>query len=50
LGHGKSKWKSLFISNDAIHVQVEGAKEDKNAEGIDTLKANDYMCGVHDVW
>jgi hypothetical protein len=40
----------LFISNDAIHVQVEGGKEDNNAKSINTLQINDYMCGVHDVW
>jgi len=36
------------ISNDVINVQVEG-EEDGNAEGIDTPKANDYLCAVHDV-
>jgi hypothetical protein len=50
LGLGKSKWKSFFISNDVIHVQVEGRGEDNNAKGIGTSKVNDYMCGVHDVW
>jgi len=49
LGHGKSKWKSLLISNDAIHVQIEGGGEDNTTKGIDTLEANDYMCVVHDV-
>jgi hypothetical protein len=50
LGRGKSRWKALFISNDAIHVQVKGGGEDNNAKGINTLKDNDYLCVVHDVW
>jgi hypothetical protein len=50
LGHGKSKWKSFFISNDVIHVQVERGGEYNIVEGIDTPEANDYMCVVHDVW
>jgi hypothetical protein len=46
----KSKWKSFFISNDAIHVEVKGGGENNNVEGINTSKDNDYMCVVHDVW
>ncbi len=42
--------QTLFIFNDAIHVQVEGGGEDSNVEGIDTPEVNDYMCVVHDVW
>jgi hypothetical protein len=38
-----------MIFNDVIHVQVEGG-EDGNAEGIDTLETDDYLCVVHDVW
>jgi len=49
-GHGKLRWKVLIISNDAIHVQVEKRRENAIVEGIDTPKANDYMCVVHDVW
>jgi hypothetical protein len=41
--------QAFLISNDAIHVQVEGGWEDSNAKGIDTLETNDYMCAVHDV-
>jgi hypothetical protein len=37
-----------MISNDVIHVRVEGGKE-SNAESIGTPKADDYMCAVHDV-
>jgi hypothetical protein len=37
-----------MISNDAIHVQAEGGK-DNNAKGIGTSKVNDYLCVVHDV-
>jgi hypothetical protein len=39
----------LFISNDAIHVQVEGGGEESNAKCIGTLETNDYLCAVHDV-
>jgi hypothetical protein len=46
LGPGKSKWKSLLISNDVIHVQVEGGGKDNNVEGIGTLEVNDYLCGA----
>jgi len=46
----RGKWKTLIIFNDAIHVQVEGGGEDSNVGGINTLKANDYLCVVHDVW
>jgi hypothetical protein len=46
LGCGKSKWKSLFISNDVIHVQVERGGEDNNAKNIGTLKVNDYVWGA----
>ncbi len=49
-GHGKPKWKTLMIYNDAIHVQVEKGGKDNNAKGIGTLEANDCMCAVHDVW
>jgi len=50
LGRGKSKWKSLLIFNDAIHVQVEGGGGDNSVEGIDTPETNDYLYVVHDVW
>jgi hypothetical protein len=46
---GKSKHKSLLISNDVIHVQVEGGGKDNNVKGISIAKANDYLCVVHDV-
>jgi hypothetical protein len=39
-----------MISNDAIHVQVEEGGKDDNVESINTSKANDYLCVVHDVW
>jgi len=42
------RWKTLLISNDGIHVQAK--VEDNNAEGIHTLKSNDYLRAVHDVW
>jgi hypothetical protein len=38
-----------MISNDAIHVQAKGGK-DSNVKSINTLKVDDYMCVVHDVW
>ncbi len=47
-GHGKSRWKTLMIFNDAIHVQVEKGKKDNNVEGIDTTKVVDCMCKMHD--
>jgi hypothetical protein len=37
-------------SNDAIHVQVEEGRKNVNAESIGTLKVDDCMCVVHDVW
>jgi len=46
---GKSKHKSLLISNDVIHVQVKGGGKDNNVKGISIAKANDYLCVVHDV-
>jgi hypothetical protein len=39
-----------MISNDAIHVQVEEGKKNGNVEGIDTSKADDCMCVMHDAW
>jgi hypothetical protein len=39
-----------MISNDAIHVQAEEGGEDDNVEGIGTLKVDDCLCAVHDVW
>ncbi len=42
------RWKTLLISNDGIHVQAKVGK-DNNAEGIHTLKSNDYLHAVHDV-
>ncbi len=39
-----------MIFNDAIHVQVEEGKQNGNVEGIDTSKADDYMCVMHDAW
>jgi hypothetical protein len=48
-GCGKSIWKTLIISNDAIHVQAKGGK-DNNVKCISTLKVDDCLCGVHDVW
>jgi hypothetical protein len=38
-----------MISNDAIHVQVKKGGEDGNAKTINTLKADDYLCAMHDV-
>ncbi len=49
-GCGKPRWKTLMISNDAIHVQVEEGKKNGNVEGIDTSKADDCMCVMHDAW
>jgi hypothetical protein len=43
--YGKHQWY-----NDVIHVQAEKGWEDGNVEGINTLKVDDYMCAVHDVW
>ncbi len=48
-GRAKPRWKTLMISNDAIHVQVEG-REDGNVKGIDTPKVDNSLCSVHDVW
>jgi len=38
-----------MIFNDVIHIQAEKGWEDGNAKAINTLKADDYMCVVHDV-
>jgi hypothetical protein len=38
-----------MISDDAIHFQTKGGV-DENAESINTLKANDCLCAMHDVW
>ncbi len=48
-GHGKPRWKTLMISNDAICVQAKGG-EDSNIEGINILEVDDYLYGVHHVW
>jgi len=48
-GHGKPRWKTSMIFNDAIYVQAEWG-EDDNAESIGTLEINDCLCVVHDVW
>jgi hypothetical protein len=47
--HGKSRWKTLLIYNDAIHVQVEKWGENNNAENIITPKVNNFLCTVHDL-
>jgi hypothetical protein len=47
-GHGKPRWKTLMISNDAICVQAKGG-EDSNIEGINILEVDDYLYGVHHV-
>jgi hypothetical protein len=47
-GHGKSKWKTLMISNDAIYVQAKGG-EDSNVKSINIPKVDDCLCGVHHV-
>jgi hypothetical protein len=39
-----------MIYNDAIHVQAKEGGEDGNVEGISTLKIDDCLCVVHDVW
>jgi hypothetical protein len=39
-----------MISNDVIHVQAKEGGKDSNVKGINTLKVDDYMCVVHDVW
>jgi hypothetical protein len=38
-----------MISIDAIHVQMQG-REDGNAKNIGTLKVDDCLCVMHDVW
>jgi hypothetical protein len=38
-----------MISNDTIHVQAEGGKNN-NVEGISTPKADNCLCVVHDAW
>jgi hypothetical protein len=38
-----------MISNDAIHVQAKEGGKDDNVKGINTSKANDYLCVMHDV-
>jgi hypothetical protein len=50
LGCGKSRWKTSMISNDAIHVQVKEVGKNSNVESIGTLKVDDCLCVVHDVW
>jgi hypothetical protein len=45
----KPRWKTS-ISNDVIFVQTKEGKENSNVEGIGTLKVDDYLCAVHDVW
>jgi hypothetical protein len=48
-GHGKPRWKTSMISNDAIHVQAKKWGKDNNVEGIITPKVDDYLCVMHDV-
>lgn len=38
-----------MISNDTIHVQAKGGKNN-NVESISTLEVDDCLCVVHDVW
>jgi hypothetical protein len=38
-----------MISNDAIHVQMQGL-EDNNVKNIGTLKVDDCLYVMHDVW
>jgi hypothetical protein len=49
-GMSKPRWKTLMISKDAIHVQVKKGGKDDNVEGIDTSKAGDHMCAMHDAY
>ncbi len=49
-GCGKPRWKTLMISNDAIHVQAEERRKDGKVESIGTLEVDDYLCVVHDAW
>ncbi len=44
-GHGKPKWKTLMIFNDAICVQAKGG-EDSNVEGMSTSKVDDCLWGA----
>jgi hypothetical protein len=39
-----------MIFNDAIHVQAKERGKYSNVKSINTLKVDDYMCVVHDVW
>jgi len=48
--HGKSRWKTLLISDVAIHVQIEKGGEDSNVKNIGTPKVNDCFCAMHNVW
>jgi len=48
-GHGKPRWKTSMIFNDAIHVQAKWG-EDDNVESIGTLEINDCLCVMYDVW
>jgi len=48
-GHGKSRWKTLMIFNDAIFVQVQKGREDNNVKSINTPEVDDCLCGVHHV-
>jgi len=38
-----------MIFNDAIHVQIEGGKNN-NVEGINNPKTNNYLCALLDAW
>jgi len=44
-GHGKSRWKTLMIFNDAIFVQAKKGGEDNNVKGINTPEVDDCLCG-----
>lgn len=39
-----------MLSNDVIHIQAEERGENSNVESINTLKADDCPCAMHDVW
>jgi len=47
-GHGKPRWKTLMISDDAIYVQAKGG-EDGNVERINAPEVDDCLCGLHHV-
>jgi hypothetical protein len=41
--------ENIDDTNNVIHAQAKGGK-DSNVKGINTLKVDDCLCVVHDVW